>query len=188
MATTTANVTATALPLREAAARMGMSTDTLRKRLQRGLTPGRKVDGQWFVVPDGAPDVSVSVQDAAGPVHDQTGPVPDSQDAPPGPPGALLVSQRAQEMAEYTERLLAPWRAIVQQQAEEIGGLKAQLAASMAAPATNGVAHPQDAHGQAVEASTPPETESAPSPERGARRWWQRAWVWLNGPQEPASP
>jgi excisionase family DNA binding protein len=39
----------------------------------------------------------------------------------------LQPIQRAREMAEYTERLLAPWRQRVQEQAEQVGRLTAEL-------------------------------------------------------------
>ncbi len=188
--------TTTALPLRAAAARLGLSTDTLRKRLQRGLTPGRKVDGSWVVdVPvvrdrprDRPQDGPGPVRDAPGPVPDPSAPVQDHQNGA-APPGALTAAARAEEMAVYTERLLAPWRAIVQAQAEEIGSLKAQLAA---ATSTNGVVH--DPAGVAVgsHSDSPPETESAPPAGAPAgvqggpasrvgrgRRWWHRVGAWL---------
>lgn len=39
----------------------------------------------------------------------------------------LQPIQRAREMAEYTERLLEPWRRRVEEQAEQVGRLKAEL-------------------------------------------------------------
>jgi hypothetical protein len=35
--------------LREAAIRLGVSMDTLRKRIKRGQTPAYKADGRWYV-------------------------------------------------------------------------------------------------------------------------------------------
>jgi hypothetical protein len=97
--------TAAAVPLREAAARMGMTTETLRKRLQRGLTPGRKVDGQWFVVPGPVPDASRPGPDQTGHVRDRRD--PQAPAVPQERPGGPLASQRAEEMAAFTERLQA---------------------------------------------------------------------------------
>jgi hypothetical protein len=149
-----ATTTTAALPLRAAAAQMGLSVDTLRKRLQRGLTPGRKVDGQWFVEPLGPPDPSGPVQDGAGGVQDRSGHV-----RPPPGDGLLTPAGRAEELAVYTERLLGPWRAIVQAQAEEIGALKAQLAAATA-------------DDQAEDAGAAPRSG-------GRRPWWRRLGDWL---------
>jgi hypothetical protein len=73
-------------------------------------------------------------------------------------------------MAEYTERLLAPWRMIVQTQAEEIGGLKAQLAAALA----NG-------HADNPDVIRVTETPNGAAPHEGERRrWWQRVGAWLS--------
>ena len=91
-------------------------------------------------------------------------------------------------MARYTRELLAPYVKRIEEQAEEIGALKAQLAAAtangLAGPSPNGIAHGQ-AHvpvdkGGAPAAPPFPETQSAPpardpaqSPEAG-RSWWRR--------------
>ena len=80
-----ATTTMTMLPRRAAAARpgiLGVSTDSLRERLQRGPTPGRKVDGSWRVaVPDMAPGRAEPVP--AGTAHrDRPGRVEDEQGAP----------------------------------------------------------------------------------------------------------
>ena len=37
------------VPLAAAAERLELSTEAVRKRIQRGTLPGRKVDGAWFV-------------------------------------------------------------------------------------------------------------------------------------------
>jgi hypothetical protein len=42
-------------------------------------------------------------------------------------PTDLQPVQRAREMAEYTERLLEPWRRRVEEQAELVGRLKTEL-------------------------------------------------------------
>jgi hypothetical protein len=184
------SATTTAVPLREAAARMGMTTDTLRKRLQRGLTPGRKVDGQWFVVPgpvpDEAPDEGVDlsglVQDESRPGPDQSGHVQDhpvAPDATQEAPGGALLSDRAAEMARYSRELLAPDLARLEAQAEEIGTLKertvhlqatveaqARRIAELEAPAPDGQA----------------ETPSFPPAEDQMRRsWWGRLNAWMSG-------
>jgi hypothetical protein len=43
------------LPLVEAAGRLGLTTEALRKRIQRGSAPGYKRDGQWFASVSEAP-------------------------------------------------------------------------------------------------------------------------------------
>jgi hypothetical protein len=137
----------TALPLRAAAARLGVREDTLRKRLQKGLHPGHKADGAWLV----------DVPDHPGPVPDPSGTIPD-QGAGPGPipdaPGASLASQRAQDMAEYSAALLRPYVEKIEHQAERIGRLEAELEHARA----NG--HAQQ--------SAPPAAGQA------GRSWWAR--------------
>ena len=43
-----------AIPVSEAAKRLGISADAVRKRIQRGTLQGYRVDRRWFVVLDGA--------------------------------------------------------------------------------------------------------------------------------------
>jgi hypothetical protein len=147
------------LPVKEAAEALGVSVSGVRRGLKSGRLKGqRRATPQghvWLIeVPD---DQAVTTRTPASrvPGDRATTRVPDSPDAAPDAPqeapGEALLATRAQEMAAYTERLLAPWRAIVQQQAEEIGALKARL-----------------------EAAPAPETQSAPSPQWETRRWWQK--------------
>lgn len=139
--------TTTTLPLRAAASHLGMSTDTLRKRLQRGLTPGRKVDGAWVVDVLDSPGQVQDHQESPGPVPDVSGPTP-----------SALAVQRAEEMAVYSERLLAPYVRRIEEQAEEIGHLKAELEQE-----------------RSIRQRT---NDDAPPPESQAERrsWWQRLW------------
>ncbi len=39
------------IPIREAAQRLGITVESLRKRAQRGTITAYKVDGEWFIVP-----------------------------------------------------------------------------------------------------------------------------------------
>jgi hypothetical protein len=61
------------VPLREAADRLGVAPEALRKRLQRGSLLGRKVEGEWYVALPEAPDAPSAhqhdalVQDAPAP-------------------------------------------------------------------------------------------------------------------------
>jgi hypothetical protein len=183
--------TATALPLRAAAARMGMTTDTLRKRLQRGLTPGRKVDGQWFVVPGPVPDsypesvpdegvdVSGLVLDESRPGPDQSGHVQDHRDAPGAPqepPGGTLLSDRAAEMARYSRELLAPVLVRLEAQATEIGVLTERT--------THLQTELERATARIAELEAPPVAEvsvqqNAAAPHAAERRsWWRRLFSW----------
>jgi hypothetical protein len=43
---------------------LGLSVDTVRKRVQRGMLPAEKVDGRWFVVLDRVLDHAQDVQDS----------------------------------------------------------------------------------------------------------------------------
>lgn len=125
MATTTVST----LPLRAAAARLGVDPDALRKRLRRGSYPGRKEGGTWVVdVPDGGQATGQDGQaDGQAPSGPWAGHGPDGGQATPG---ASLATQRAADMAEYTRLLLAPYVARLEQQAERIGRLEEQLAAA----------------------------------------------------------
>ena len=71
-----------------------------------------------------------------------------------------VQAQRAEEMARYTRELVGPLYARLEAQAEEIGRLKAELAAARA----NGQAETQNALQNALQAETWP----------AGRRWWQR--------------
>jgi hypothetical protein len=158
--------------------------DALRKRIPTGQVRARKRAGRWQVwvpaadlgirmVPD-APDVpDAPPPDDPDSPDDKGTAVPDDPDAqrretqqaqePPQGPQTALLAQRAQEMAAYTERLLAPLHARLETQAELIGALKERLAA----------AETEIAGLKAPPVETP-EAESAPSSEWEARRWWQR--------------
>lgn len=81
-------------------------------------------------VPISQPDSPIETDRLKESVTSQTPPsLPPSAPAPTEPPGgtALQTLARAREMAAYTEQILAPYMAKIEQQAEEIGRLKAQL-------------------------------------------------------------
>lgn len=77
------------VPVVEAAALLGVSTDALRKRVARGRMPGYKRDGQWYVIMPGS-DRSTSVN-----TEDVTGASPDR------------VSELREEVRFLRERLAA---------------------------------------------------------------------------------
>lgn len=165
----------TLLPLPEAAARLGLSTSALRRRLRAGTTSGERRPSPsgftwWVAVPaedgDGA-------QAAAHPDHRDAHPdrgdvQPDAQPsrahahpdgqaaAPQDAPGLSLATQRAAEMAEYSHRLLAPY-------VEQIAALSERC----------GRLEQDNDHLRARIAEL--ETPSAP-PESAGRSWWARLW------------
>src|SRR4051812_30518127 len=69
-----------AVPVAEAAARLGLRPETLRKQLARGRAPGLRRGGQWFAVLDDVLDVQDGMQDHAGLATDP---------APQAPPSLL---------------------------------------------------------------------------------------------------
>jgi hypothetical protein len=62
------------LPLVEAAGYLGLTTEALRKRIQRGSAPGYKRDGQWFAtLPESPAPVPDSPAQTAGQTEDTSG-------------------------------------------------------------------------------------------------------------------
>lgn len=173
----TANGTTTAIDteagrwatLQEAAAALGMSRDSVRRRVAARVLRAerrRTVRGlRLFVwlpaggVPnladlefpqDAADDAPRGGDDAAHSGADS------ARGGAVAQRGAALSQDRAQDMAAYTAALLEPLHARLEAQAERIGRLEAELAAARAAT---------------------PQTQSA-APERPERRSW---WRWLMG-------
>lgn len=152
------------LSVAEAAARLGLSTDAVRSRLNRGTLGGHKEAGGWVVLLR-RPSATV---DQPSP----TGQRPGSDRADPDATGALIERQR-DEIAFLRDQL----REREQTHAEEIrrrdhivAGLIERLPAlgsGEGAPLT-----PQDAPG-AAEPSEPTDTPLAP--------WWRRWLARLGG-------
>jgi excisionase family DNA binding protein len=151
----------------QAAAFLGVHSNTLRKRIRTGKLPATLVDGptgQEYRIPaaevralaeahrtastggsqtphrpgdadmvgidpaQSTAEVDTRQTPAAGGVTHQS----DSTGA--APTGAAIQSAaRAREMAAYTEELLGPWRRRIEEQAEEIGTLRAELRQAQAA-------------------------------------------------------
>jgi excisionase family DNA binding protein len=137
----------------QAAALLGVHANTLRKRIRAGKLPATLVEGptgQEYRIPAEAVRVAAGERHSHGPqgafgVVD-TGPErpavevgtretppadgvthqPDSTGEPPAG-AAIQTVARAREMAAYTEELLGPWRRRLEEQAEEIGTLRAEL-------------------------------------------------------------
>ncbi len=72
----------------DAAGRMGVTPEAVRKRIGRGTIPATKRDGRWYVSMDGVPDASYpaggppsSPNTGGQPVLDGVQPVQDARDA-----------------------------------------------------------------------------------------------------------
>jgi excisionase family DNA binding protein len=137
----------------QAAALLGVHANTLRKRIRAGKLPAALVEGptgQEYRIPAEAIHTAAGERQSPGPqgafgVVD-TGPErpaveigtretppangvthqPDSI-SEPSAGAAIQTVARAREMAAYTEELLGPWRRRLEEQAEEIGTLRAEL-------------------------------------------------------------
>jgi excisionase family DNA binding protein len=137
----------------QAAVLLGVHANTLRKRIRAGKLPATLVEGptgQEYRIPAEAIHTAAGERQSPGPqgafgVID-TGPErpaveigtretppangvthqPDSTGEPPAG-AAIQTVARAREMAAYTEELLGPWRRRLEEQAEEIGTLRAEL-------------------------------------------------------------
>ena len=156
------------LPVDQAARELSLSVATVKRRLKRGTLRGEQertpAGFKWYVLVDTAATAGATADEAGGGAGATAGAT-----AAATANGALL-SQRAEEMARYSAELLAPYVRRIEEQAEEIGALKAQLAAATA-------------NDQAV---TP--NGAAPVPAERPR-WWERLGAWLGGGahQAPAS-
>ena len=146
------------LPVDQAAVALGLSVATVKRRLKRGDLRGEQEPTpsgfRWLVVVDDAATAgataATTADGVAGVADGVAGATAAAAAATP------LLSQRAEEMARYSAELLAPYVRRIEEQAEEIGALKAQLAA---ATSTNG---------QAETPSAPPAAGQA------ERRRWRR--------------
>jgi hypothetical protein len=122
----------------EAAQLLGLSVDAVRRRVRRKVLRSRRVPTEhggparyevW--VEEGAPGARQASRQAVGVARQAT----DSEHQAGRhsvrhvDETALAVS-RAREMAEYTERLLLPWRDRVEQLSQRVGHLEAELAAA----------------------------------------------------------
>ena len=141
--------------IQEAAQRLGVKEDAIRKRIQRGTLRHEKTqEGRVFVWLDAAPD---AIQDTAQDTYRDV-----SQDA--------LLSAKDETIAALREQLA---------QANERDRENRRIIAALTAriPA---IEAPQEASGAADTVEEEPERASAPSdapgPQEGAQRrpWWRR--------------
>src|SRR5919199_1324959 len=132
--------------LTEAADRLGLSQEAIRKRIHRGTLAGRKVDGRWLVLlPEDRPDIRPDVSGRSDGRQDDG-----SLTASGHPDDGLadLIQQLHRENLELAGRL-----GFYQ---SEIQHLQAQLSA----------AHERIALLEAPKNSGPDETTNHPTPER----------------------
>ena len=153
---------APAVPLDEAAPALGIGRATAHRRLRSGGLMGEQANG-----PHG-PMWVVRLPAQAAPAR---GPTP-----PPGTPAAAPAPElvAAQEAVTRLEAHVADLRGQLQAREREVGQLHTLLAQAHHRLLTDGRA----AEASAVAPATPHQNGVArhtpPSPEWGARRWWQR--------------
>lgn len=171
------------VPLAEAARRLGLNVDQVRRRIRSGDVRGRKtpskrggparyevlIEAQTF---DGRRD------EARGGSSESPRDPPRASDMPPGaapgdhqvPEMTALAAARAAEMAAYTRALLEPLHARLELQAERIGRLEADLEHTRA---ELDAAAAERERWEAVLA----EAEAAGGVPAPRRPWWQ-FWRW----------
>jgi hypothetical protein len=130
----------------EAARRLGLSKSAVRRRLQSGQLEGRQEQRPqghvWLIaLPQGSPNggsngaIHTAAQGPApaGTFREVPGGADTSRQVPREVPagaaagGAGTALQRAQEMAAYSEALLAPYVRRIEEQAERLGRLENEL-------------------------------------------------------------
>ena len=140
------------LPLTDAAARLGLSTDALRKRCERGKVGGAyKLDGRWWVpVADVTGSTGPTGQPSSGDVRS------DDRSVTTGQAGQVLQAA----MAALTDQLAVKDRQIAERDAE-VARLHALLERLSGPP----------------ELATPPAARPVPdipdSPHPPRRPWWR---------------
>jgi hypothetical protein len=155
-----------AVPVAEAAAYLGLTPETLRKRLWRGQLAGEKRDGQWYVVLPCLPNE----QDQAGPGQDRAGPPPDGeQDNGQDEAGHEQDYGPAVLITELRDRV-AFLEAAIERRDRDLAAALERL---------------REAHVLAAQQAAlpaPSQTSDAASAEQGAistltpRPWWWRWW------------
>jgi len=143
------------IPIAEAAARLGVTVELLRKRAQRTTIPAYKADGRWFVVLDAEDRVLDATpghgQDrTSGPGHDE----PEPSRSPAVAPAALaqLEAIRDQWLRPLVERNEELARTLGRTEAErdalraEVARLRGTQDAPVAAPEATGAAESETRH------------------------------------------
>jgi hypothetical protein len=187
------------LPIAEAARRLGVSADAIRRRVRRRTLKARRIKAThggadpylvWLEEPaprahqdthqDGRQVRQDTHQDSRQtPGERQDGHQDTHQDAART---LALAQARAAEMATYSQQLLAPYVKRIEEQAEEIGTLR-ERTGHLQAERDAARAELEQARARIAELEAPPapasEAERALPPEPEPRRWWRRAWGWL---------
>ncbi|MDP9473952.1 MAG: helix-turn-helix domain-containing protein [Chloroflexota bacterium] len=156
----------TAVPIAEAARMLGLSTDAVRKRLQRGTIAGEKIGDTWrvFLEPD----------TATGDRPDVSSPRPESDRTAAAGPDPLVETLR-EEVAYLREQLAERSRELATERERfdvlhrealaRIPAIGSGQHASVASPEPSGATEPRH---------TPPDTSTpAHAP------WWRR-WLGLD--------
>jgi hypothetical protein len=112
------------IPIGEAAGRLGLNVDAVRKRIRRGTLPAYKRDDRWYVVLDGVQDdVLPGVQ--AAPSSPAGSPVqPGVQDSPPIEAAYQVTPALVEQAIERTgARYVADFAALYDRISAEVGRL-----------------------------------------------------------------
>ncbi|MDQ3694679.1 MAG: helix-turn-helix domain-containing protein [Chloroflexota bacterium] len=111
----------TDLSTAEAAARLGFSASTVRRRIRQGVLPAAKIAGVWRITLVDAAEL----EPPAGPARLARGQVRSADEQATGP-GAADSPAVAAQLAARREAVLQPWAASCAAQAEEIGRLRVE--------------------------------------------------------------
>jgi excisionase family DNA binding protein len=180
------------LTIGQAASRLGVSPSTVRRWVRSGRLRSERVtvgDGFEYRIPaEGLEAVTASTNPSAEPATNPSTEPPTNGSTNASAPAILEASvERSTALAAYNAQLLGPLTLVIErqqdtirQQAEQIGSLRAQLAA--AEERIRGLDAPRPREGQdpgdgAVQAST----RASPRPGPDGRSWWQRWWAALLG-------
>ena len=124
-----------AVPIAEAAARLGVGVELLRKRAQRNTMPAYKVDGKWYVVldvdQDGVQDIPPGPEEVVASRTVQDGTSGPEQDAERGNAVRGVSSAARSQLEAIRDEWLAPLVAQIREQAEEIGRLRVERAVAV---------------------------------------------------------
>ena len=119
-----------AIPIADAAARLGVSVELLRKRAQRNTMPAYKVDGKWYVVldvdQDGVQDIPPRAEDVVASRTVQDGTSGPGQDGNRGAASWGVSPAARSQLEAIRDEWLAPLVAQIREQAEEVGRLRAE--------------------------------------------------------------
>ena len=123
------------ISISDAAERLGVGVELLRKRAQRGTMPAYKVDRKWYVVldvdRDGVQDIPPGSEDVLSRTV-RSGTSGPGQDGSRGEAPAGVSPAARSQLGAIRDEWLAPLIAQIREQAEEIGRLRAERDAAAA--------------------------------------------------------